>query len=637
MTWIKPLSIAILSLLSIVLSTSLHAQDELQSQIEACAKNTAMEWSSQLNRCVGKVQARQERHDAQACDKLTDIEARKACHMQLATNKTGVTDDPKQAGKKMTDLQSRSMMINTANTIVAAINYVAKDGTSSSCMSKQIFGITALGGFATDLYLKSQTKKKLNSLKDKFIVENTESPYSTQVKALNYLKDEQAVIKDIASQEKKRQMLLMIGYGAAAVTAAYETFYNTACSGGESEKKADGQKTEGNAAGASKDADAAGAGKAADAKPAMPANLTKGIGSFLSSPTGIIILAGIGGVNAGTLYSAAADQEKESEENIKKIEKILASFKDSYANFCPNGREKLEEPTCYCYLENGQQNTNRTNSQICQQLWAKNQYIYDTTAGNYASTGTVDPAGCLTVKNEFDENCKCKKFLNSAGQNACKKGVSINVGDNALGAAFLKSSGFDNVMNNLGQTSNGNPNLNGLNGTQLGLAIAKQKEHKNRLFDKLKNDPKRKDMIKSDSQIEGYSRALFTKANLDAASSLAGGTLLGSAAGSSKLSPEQTKILSEVQKKTGLELAGGSGLNNKKKDKKPGMDFDFMEATASNGQGQVQDFPEAKSYKYKNSDIVTDQGASIFEIISNRYVESGLKRLFEEPGDVETK
>ena len=271
MIWIQQLSILIASIFSIVLSTPLHAQNELQSQKDACAKNTAMEWSSQLNRCVGKVQARQERHDAQACDKLTDVEARKTCHMQLATTKTGVTDDPNQAGKKMSDLQSRSMMINTANTIVTAINYVAKDGTNSSCMSKQIFGITSLGGFATDLYLKSQTKKKLNSLKDKFIVENKDSPYNTQVKALNYLKDEQTVVKDIASQEKKRQMLLMIGYGAAAVTAAYETFYNTACTGGESDKKADTQKTEGSAATPKAEGNVAEAGKTADAKPAVPA------------------------------------------------------------------------------------------------------------------------------------------------------------------------------------------------------------------------------------------------------------------------------------------------------------------------------------------------------------------------------
>lgn len=210
-------------------TSSLRAQDELAAQREACDQNTAMTWDAQLNRCVGKVQARQERHEAQDCNELSDVGARKSCHMNLAKSKTGVTDDPTQAGKKMSDLQSRSTIINTANTIVSAINFFAKDTTASSCVSKQIFGITSLGGFLTDIYLKIQTKKKLEGLKNKFIVENKDSAYNAQVKALEYLKEEQSVVKDIASQEKKRQMLLMIGYGSAAAFAAYETFWNTSC------------------------------------------------------------------------------------------------------------------------------------------------------------------------------------------------------------------------------------------------------------------------------------------------------------------------------------------------------------------------------------------------------------------------
>lgn len=358
---------------------------------------------------------------------------------------------------------------------------------------------------------------------------------------------------------------------------------------------------------------------------------TKDLGKFMGSPPGIMILAGIGGANSAILHSAAADQEKESTENIKKIERILASFKDSYANFCPNGREKLEEPSCYCYLDNGKQNTNRSNSQICQKLWEKNKYIYDTTAGNYAGNGIVDPAGCLTVKGEFDENCNCKKLINSAGKNACMKTVSVNLANNALGAAYLKESGFDKVMTNLAQTASGNPNLNTLNPFQLGMAIAKQGDLNNRLFENLQKDPNRKNWAKNGSEIERHSRALFTKKNLDSLARVSGAPVLG-ASSSASLSPEQSKLLKDVQKKMGLELVGGSGLNKGKDDKKGGGEFNFMDAPAGGGEGGqlVQNFPE-KNYKYKNSDIVTDQGASIFEIISNRYVESGLRRLFEVP------
>ena len=195
-----------------------------------------MEWSSTLNRCVGKAQARQERHDAQNCNKLEDLAARKACHMQLATQKTGVTDNPEEAAGKVSSLQSRSTMINAATSVVSLISMFASKKAGSSCMSKSIMGVTSLGGLATDIWMKIQTKKKLKSLQDKYQIDSATSPYDAQVRAMHYLKEEQQTVKKIAGQEKKRQMLLMIGYAAAAVAAGYESFTNASCWKKEPEK-----------------------------------------------------------------------------------------------------------------------------------------------------------------------------------------------------------------------------------------------------------------------------------------------------------------------------------------------------------------------------------------------------------------
>lgn len=351
---------------------------------------------------------------------------------------------------------------------------------------------------------------------------------------------------------------------------------------------------------------------------------------MLDTPVGIMVVSAIGGVNAGILYSAAAKQEKDSEDNIKKIDRILSEFKDSYANFCPNGREKLEEPSCYCYLENGKQNSNRSNSQICQQLWTKNKYVYDNTVGNYAGTGVVDPAGCLAVNGQFDENCTCKKLINSSGSNACMKTVALNVNGNALGSAFVKASGFDSVMKNLASTASGNPNLNDLSSRQLGLAIAKQNDINNGLYNKIAADPKKKmfPQFTSNEQIEAIAKNVIGPKEMAAFGKSS--SLLASVGNS--LPPETAKIIDDVKKKVGLDLSGGAGLGSAKKADKKGNEFNFMDAGNTAQAGQVQNFPETeKNYKYKNSDIVTDQGASIFEIISNRYVESGLKRLFETP------
>lgn len=242
------LMIAISSLANVLFAET--EPDVLASQREACNKNSAMEWDNASNKCVGRADARAQRHDVQDCNKIADMEARKACHLNLATSKTGITANPEEAGKKVSDLQNQSMMVNGAATVVSAINFFAKDKAGSSCMSKSILGITSLGGFATDLYLKSQARKKLKGLQDKFQADAKDSAYNTQVKALEYLKEEQGTVKEIASSEKKRQMLLMLGYGAAAVTAGYESFINTSCWKKEPEKKPEpvkpqGQVTEG--------------------------------------------------------------------------------------------------------------------------------------------------------------------------------------------------------------------------------------------------------------------------------------------------------------------------------------------------------------------------------------------------------
>jgi len=221
----------ILVLLSaFITSFAIHAEeDELQAQKTACAKNTAMEWSLDLNRCVGKAQARKDRHDAQDCNALTDVEARKACHMNLATTKTGVTADPNQAAEKISSGQTQSAVINTASTIVSMLNLFASDKAGSACMSKSIMGITSVGGLATDIWMKIATRKKLKALQDKYKIDAKTSPYDAQSRALYYLKEEQEVVKKIASLEKKRQMLLMLGYGAAVVAAGYESMTNAAC------------------------------------------------------------------------------------------------------------------------------------------------------------------------------------------------------------------------------------------------------------------------------------------------------------------------------------------------------------------------------------------------------------------------
>ena len=106
-----------------------------------------MTWNTELNRCVGKVEARAQRNDAKACNELKDKTEREQCHLSIASANTGVSSDIGGQVGQITSLQNRSALINTATTIVSAINMLGKNGTESNCMSKSILGVTSLGGF----------------------------------------------------------------------------------------------------------------------------------------------------------------------------------------------------------------------------------------------------------------------------------------------------------------------------------------------------------------------------------------------------------------------------------------------------------------------------------------------------------
>lgn len=195
----------------------------------ACAKNSSRELSTRLNRCVEKVESKEDRHEAIDCNKLESLEERKSCQMNLASQKAGVTSDAGEAASNISNLQSKSSLINTANTIITLISYLSSGLSKNTCTSKRIFGITSTAGMLTDIFLKIKTKNKVKSFQDRYQIDLKDNAYNAQTKALQYLKEEQEMVKDIASLEKKRQMLLLLGYGAATVMAGVETFSNTSC------------------------------------------------------------------------------------------------------------------------------------------------------------------------------------------------------------------------------------------------------------------------------------------------------------------------------------------------------------------------------------------------------------------------
>jgi hypothetical protein len=370
-----------------------------------------------------------------------------------------------------------------------------------------------------------------------------------------------------------------------------------------------------------------GAGAAMAANAVAP-DMMKKVGEYMSSPPGVMILATIGTANAGILYSAASDQEAESKANAAKVEAIMKTFQNSWVDKCPNGRDKLEEPDCYCFLEDGSKNTNRTNSQICTQLWAARDNKLTVAATDYTNkTGISNPSGCVAVNGQFDQNCQCKKLIDPSGNNACMKTVGTSLGNtNPLGMGYIGNSGVGLVASNLDSMTNGNSNLGALSANGLARAFMNQGNMNNQLYDNALKDPAKKGLpiFTDNAAVDKAQLGLFSPANIaKVASALGGSALSGMGGGPTGALAGAVKT---AAKSSGLTLSGGFGLGNKKS-ASPDLGLNFGGPTTSGG--TTQSFMD-KNFEYKQNDISKKPDTSIFDIISNRYIESGLRRLFDD-------
>ncbi len=119
------------------------------------------------------------------------------------------------------------------------------------------------------------------------------------------------------------------------------------------------------------------------------------------------------------LANQAKKQKDKADENIKAIDEALETFAGQMAGYCPDGREDLNNERCYCYSDDGVKNDNRSNSAMCQNLWAADTKNFALDETSYAlSNGPAQV--CLRVDGKIDEDCKCRKLIDSkTKQNAC--------------------------------------------------------------------------------------------------------------------------------------------------------------------------------------------------------------------------
>jgi hypothetical protein len=234
------------------------------------------------------------------------------------------------------------------------------------------------------------------------------------------------------------------------------------------------------------------------------------------------------------------------------------------------------------------------------------------------------------VSGQFDPNCQCKTLLDQSGNNACMKttGTTFSAGT-ALGAGYLTNSGVASVISNANSMLTGTSNLANLSSATLAKAIATQNGLNNQLYKAAQTDPTKKDLpiLNTNAALIKAQNAILTSKDIASLASAAGGSALSSVGGS-PLSAPLADAIKAAQKSTGLDLSGGTGISGKKT-AKPEFSFNLSDNAPVGGSATTQNFMD-KNYNYKENDIVKKPDTSIFDIISNRYIESGLKRLFDD-------
>lgn len=721
---------------------------DLAAQQTACLTDSSKQWDCKLNRCITPQSVIEARNQIQTCLNLpesTDAEktAKKACMDNKAKEVTGV-----QGGFKE---QSNSLAKTAYGFSVgmALINSTATKDSNSFCTSKSIFKAAAYGAIAGELYQYFFMKKALEKLQEDYKkgVIKEGAAFEAQVKAFEFLRDEQKAIADMASKKKMLYTALTIAYGAAMAVAILESLPTplmkppcTAAStpsnqtqptnsGPEAAPPAEeinspsadqASTSQGNlhrtnfdyrnfsahkiiaqtqilkadtalnsffifqeqldfldgqvSISPSVDAyhqvaqanvidekqsltfkeilanafnyafpQAQAAGAVSEFLPILlgaaggAAAIKYGSGDLLSklnSSPGIAVVSGVCSFMSMSLSSEASRVKDQASSNVKKIEEIIAKFKSDMAQFCPKSgdRDDMNKPECFCYTSNNEKNTTRVNSQTCQNYWAWKEHNYAKAASNYDAL-KIPNQGCIDLAGKLDSTCACRKVTNTkTGTNGCLKSnlSSYNLG--SLGTM----SGLTQAAQIIDSANQGD--LAGANVES--SVLGKNAANTQKMLDSLLSQAASKNVnipSPKDSQFrEKFLAALTPNSLLEA--SRAGA--IGANNNPTSLRPDIPAI-NEAVKKSGLPAGEDyqGGANKGKKASSDNFTIPNISGDSSNSNTQdkvVEGFMD-KEREFKVNDIVKDEGVPIWTILSNRYMTSGYRRLFEDNSQPQVK
>ncbi|MES2529309.1 MAG: chitin binding peritrophin-A domain-containing protein [Bdellovibrionota bacterium] len=343
------------------------------------------------------------------------------------------------------------------------------------------------------------------------------------------------------------------------------------------------------------------------------ANPLAGILAKAQTPTGRAVIAGVLAGLTAMMWMHANKQAKVAGQRAEFLRNLKKEFDESSGAISCTAEERgmSANANCYCYTEAGQRNQARANSEVCQKLFTGNTLAK---AGDYNSLDFSNQKVCIASNGSADESCACKQTK------SCLNAIpSMGGGNLGLGAISVASNG----MKPLNDLVNGQIGSGSINGVGTLTAAARLLDKKNELAKKSKIDPNKTAKIAKDFQ-----NAIVTAG--------AGTSSLSSTPTPLPMDMSPSQAAQALEKELGpersFERVSGSPAVGQPGNATPGDESGFSLGTAEpvtpSEDAQLAEVMK-QDLNYDQADI-TKSNSNLFQILSNRYQRSGMRRLFEE-------
>jgi hypothetical protein len=339
------------------------------------------------------------------------------------------------------------------------------------------------------------------------------------------------------------------------------------------------------------------------------------LGSFISKPITRAIIAGVFAAWSGIMTLHAMKQAKIAKERAAYLRKMKDDFNDaSSAIGCTDAqRASPSVPSCYCYTSAGARNSERASSTVCTSLFTgKSVSAVET---NYLAGTTGSEIGCVTSTGSQDSNCACKS------SNTCLTSTTSGITGLDTGSLSVLSSAVSPV------TALGSGTL-----AEGSVSAAGSVSNAIRLLDSANKAAAKsaagQEVAKAKSSLANdMAGSLSSSAAGMSGTSLGGSSLLPSNPAAAALALEkelkQSSPINTVGNQNGITAPSNAAVEQ--------LDFGTNSDEAKAQQGAIAEVM-GQNLDYGQNDINQGSTTNIFEVLSNRYQRSGMRRLFDETG-----